>query len=166
MSIYEQILNSNIINFLIVITTLGFIFKTAGLGELIEQAANDIKSKVEKSSTGAQNAISEYKTIRKQTKDTPMLQEEIISNAKNSAQNLKENINQKTKLTVSEIKESLEKIYASQGQKQKNLLLKDVYNACVDMAVDEVKEGLSDETQKKLINISIDELDKIQGGIK
>ncbi len=165
MSIYEQILNSNIINFLIVVMTLVLIFKKAHLGDLIEKMASDVKLKVEKSSALAQGAISEYKTIRKQTKNTPFLQEEIIAAAKNNAQILKNNINQKTKLTVNEIKAGLEKIYSAQKEKEKNATLIDVYNAAVNLAADEVKNGLNAEIQKKIINLSIDELDKIQGGL-
>lgn len=162
MSLFEQILNTNLINFLIVIATLVMIFKKAHLGDIIENLANDIKARVEKSSTNTQNAISEYKTIKKQVKNTPALQEEIISNAKLNAQNLKEKIEQKTISSELELKSGLEKIYSAQNEKAKSTTLQEVYRACVDLAQDEVYKSLDIETHKKLINSSIEELDKVQ----
>ena len=165
MTLFEQILNTNLINFLIVVSTLVLIFKKAHLGDLIQKMADDIKESVEKSSKNAQSAISEYKQTKKSTKDTPKLQEEIISNAKLNAQNLKEKFEQKTLLQEQEIKSGLEKIYKSQQEKYKKMTLSDIYCACVELAKDETLARLNDDVQKKLINSSIDELDKIEGNL-
>lgn len=163
MSLFEQILNTNIINFLIVVSTLVLIFKKAHLGDLIEKMADDIRKNVEKSSLDAKSAIDEYKTTKRLVKDTPKLQEDIISNAKINAQNAKENIEKNTTSSLEEIKASLEKTYAFQDEKLKNITIKELYSACIDMARDEVIKRLDDDTQKRLINASIDELDKIEG---
>ncbi len=165
MTLFEQILNTNLINFLIVVSTLVLIFKKAHLGDLIQKMADDIKESVEKSSKNAQSAISEYKQTKKSIKDTPKLQEEIISNAKLNAQNLKEKFEQKTLFQEQEIKSGLEKIYKSQQEKYKKMTLSDIYCACVELAKDETLARLNDDVQKKLINSSIDELDKIEGSL-
>ncbi len=165
MTLFEQILNTNLINFLIVVSTLVLIFKKAHLGDLIQKMADDVKESVEKSSKNAQSAISEYKQTKKSTKDTPKLQEEIISSAKLNAQNLKEKFEQKTKLQEQEIKSSLEKIYISQQEKYKKMTTNDIYKACVELAKDETLTRLNDDVHKKLINSSIDELDKIEGSL-
>ena len=86
MSLFEQILQTNIINFIIVISTLVLIFKKAHLGDLIEKMAQEVKDSVESSALKAQDAISEYKATKKAVKDTPQLQEEILSCAKSNAQ--------------------------------------------------------------------------------
>ncbi len=165
MTLFEQILNTNLINFIIVVSTLVWIFKKAHLGDLIQKMADDIKESVEKSSKNAQSAISEYKQTKKSTKDTPRLQEEIISNAKLNAQNLKEKFEQNTKLQEQEIKSGLEKIYQSQQEKYKKMTVNEIYQACIQLAQDETLERLNDETHRKLINSSIDELDKIEGSL-
>lgn len=165
MSLFEQILNTNIINFIIVISTLALIFKKAHLADIIEKLANDVKLNVEKSSMSAQSAISEYKTTKKQTKDTPKLQEEIINNAKINAQNIKEKIEQKANFAIEEIKASLEKIYSTQENKKRTSTINEVSLACINLAQNETQALLNEQTQKQLIDSSIDELDKIQGGL-
>ena len=165
MSIFEQILNTNVINFLIVISTLVLIFRKAHLGDLIEKMAQDVKSQVEKSSIDAQNALGEYKATKKAVKDTPKIQEEIIATAKSNAQILKEKIEEKTKSQEEEIKCNIEKIFDSQSEKAKKLTIKEIYNACVDLAQEEVIKRLNNETHKRIIQSSIDELDKIEGSL-
>lgn len=165
MTLFEQILNTNLINFLIVVSTLVLIYKKAHLGDLIQKMADDVKESVEKSSRNAQSAISEYKQTKKSTKDTPKLQEEIISNAKLNAQNLKEKFEQNTRFQEQEIKSGLEKIYKNQEDKYKKMTTNEIYQACVELAKDETLNRLNDETHKKLINSSIDELDKIEGSL-
>ena len=118
MSLFEQILQTNIINFIIVISTLVLIFKKAHLGDLIEKMAQEVKDSVESSALKAQDAISEYKATKKAVKDTPQLQEEILSCAKSNAQNLKEKIEQTTLVACEEIKLNLEKLSKNQNEKK------------------------------------------------
>ncbi len=165
MSLFEQILQTNLINFIIVISTLVLIFKKAKLGALIDKMADDIKNSVEKSSTNAQNAINDYKNTKKATKDTPLLQEEILKNANINAQNIKEKIETKTKLAKEQIKENIEKVHNSQKERYKNLTVSEVYCACVKLAKDEIIKRLDNEMHNRIINSSIDELDKIEGSL-
>ena len=162
MSLFEQILNTNIINFIIMISLLALIFKKANLASVIEKMASDIKSKVEKSSFDTKNAIDEYKRIKKEVKNTPKLKEEIHQNAIKTSDEIKQKINKKTLETTLDLKKGLDNIYLNQKIKQKNLTLKEVYYACVDLAKDETLKILDENMQKKLIDNSIDELNKIE----
>ncbi len=92
MSLFEKILQTNIINFLIVISTLIFVFKKMKLGLLIDKMAQDVQLKVEESSICAKDALEEYKKTKKDFKKLPEKQKEIIENANNNANNLKEKI--------------------------------------------------------------------------
>lgn len=165
MSLFEQILSTNIVNFIIVIATLALIFKKAKLSDIIERLATDIKNNVEKSAANTQSALSEYKTVKKQTKDTPKLQEEIIENAKTNAGNTANQIEKKASDNIEEIKASLEKIYLSQGNKQKSSTINEVSLACINLAQAETISRLNDETHKNLIDTAINDLDKLQGGL-
>lgn len=160
---FENLLATNLINFIIVIATLAFIAKKAHLADIIQKLADDIKSDVEKSATNAANALKDYKDTKKAVKDTPKLQEQIIENAKNNAFVLEEKMKLKTQIQKEEIEESVEKIFQSQSEKTKKLTTNEIYLACVDLALEHVVQNLNNETQKKLINSSIDELDKIEG---
>lgn len=165
MSLFEQILQTNLINFLIMISTLVLIFKKAHLGDLIEKMANDVRLKVEESSKRTQDALSEYKSTKREVKDAPKLQEEIISTAHNSAKNLVLKIEEKSKLKQDEIIKSIEKIKNNQSDKIKKMTINEIFNACVDIARDETVKKLDYNAHKKLINSSIDELDKIEGSL-
>ena len=164
-SLFESILRTNIINFIIVVSTLVWIFKKANLGALIQKLADDIRLSVEKSSADAQSAISQYKTTKKSVKDTPKLQEEIISQAKNTAQNIKEKIEQKTLLEKNELKKNVEKILLSQEEKFKKLTINEIYNASIDMAKEEIQKRLDEKTHQRIIQKSIEELDEIEGSL-
>ncbi len=164
-SLFESILKTNIINFIIVISTLVWIFKKANLGALIQKLADDIRISVEKSSNNAQSAISQYKSTKKAVKDTPKLQEEIISQAKSNAQNIKEKIKQKTLYEKNELIKNIEKIISSQKEKYKKLTLDEVYLASIDLAKEEVQKRLDENTHQKIIEKSIEELNKIEGSL-
>ena len=164
-TLFEQILSTNLINFLIVISTLVWIFKKANLGDLIANLAENISQEIEKSSNNAQLALKEYKNTKKETKNTPKLQEEIINNAKETAQNLKEKIEKKTNTQKDEIINSIEKVFSKQNEKMKKLTANEIYLACIDMAQEHITEKLDENTHKKLINLSIEELDKIEGSL-
>lgn len=163
--LFESILKTNVINFIIVISTLVWIFKKANLGALIQKLADDIKLSVEKSSSNAQDAISQYKSTKKSVKDTPKLQEEIISQAKSNAQNIKEKIEQKTLLEKNELIKSIEKIISNQQEKYKKLTVNEIYKASINIAKEEVQKRLDENNHQKIIEKSIEELDKIEGSL-
>ena len=163
--LFESILKTNVINFIIVISTLVWIFKKANLGALIQKLADDIKLSVEKSSSNAQDAISQYKSTKKSVKDTPKLQEEIISQAKSNAQNIKEKIEQKTLLEKNELIKSIEKIISNQQKKYKKLTINEIYKASINIAKEEVQKRLDENNHQKIIEKSIEELDKIEGSL-
>ena len=65
---FENLLATNIVNFIIVIATLAFIFKKAHLVDVISKLAADVKNDIEKSSTAAAVALKEYKETKKMQK--------------------------------------------------------------------------------------------------
>lgn len=160
---FENLLATNIVNFIIVIATLALIFKKARFAEAIEKLATDVKEDIEKSATNAADALKEYKETKKETKNTPTQQAEIIEQAKNSAYALGEKIKLKTQLQKEEIEKSVERVFKGQSEKAKKLTIKEIYLACVDLAQEQVIQKLDKKTHKKLINSSIDELEKIEG---
>ena len=164
-SLFESILKTNLINFIIVVSTLVWIFKKANLGALIEKLAEDIRISVEKSSTNAQSAISQYKSTKKAIKDTPKLQQEILSQAKSSAQNIKEKIEQRTLYEKNELLKNVDKIISNQQEKYNKLTLDEVYIASIEIAKEEVQKRLNEDTHQKIIQKSIEELDKIEGSL-
>ena len=164
-SLFEQFLQTNILNFLIVISTIVWIFKKAHLGDIIQKMADDIKDSVEISSQNAANALNDYKETRKATRGTEELQAKIINQAKINAESIKGKIEEKTAQKKSEIRTNLEKAFESQEENFKNLTVDEIYLASVELAKEEVLKRLNKKVHKKLINSSIDELDKVEGSL-
>ena len=164
-SLFEKILETNIINFLIVISTLVWIFKKARLGDLIQRMADEIKDSVEQSELKAKSAVQNYEETVKATSGTEELQEKIIKQAHINAKSIKEKIEEKTALKQADLKSNLEKAFENQEENFKNLTIDDVYQASVELAKAEVLKRLNKDVHKKLINTSIDELAKVEGNL-
>jgi len=165
MSPFEAILNTNLINFIIVISTLVWIFKKFNLGSLIDNLKDDIKINVEKSSNSAKAALDEYKITKKSSKNIPILVDEIENKAKQNIENLKIKIEVETDLKQKSIINSFEKTKNMLLNKYKKTIIEDIYLSSVELAKNAAIERLDDETHKKLINSSIDELDNIEGSL-
>ena len=164
-SLFEKILETNLINFLIVVSTLVWIFKKAHLGDLIQRMADEVKETVEQSSINAQSAINDYKETRKATRDTEQLQEKIIKQAQINAESIKGKIEEKTAQRQADIKSNLKRAFENQELNFKNLTIDDVYLASVELAKEEVLKRLDKNVHKRLINTSIDELAKVEGNL-
>ena len=95
----------------------------------------------------------------------PKLQKAILDGAQVSAKNLKEKIEHKAICQEKELIDSLKKIYQNQGDKIKKATTKEIYLACVEMAQEEVVKRLDENTHKKIINKSIDEIDRVEGSL-
>ena len=164
-SLFQKILETNLINFLIVISTLVWIFKKAHLGSLIQKMADDIKSNVEESNHRAESALKEYEETKEATKGVEELQKKIIKQAEINAQCIKEKIEQKTTLKQEDIRTNLRKAFERQEEKYKNLTVDEVYIASIELAKEEILKRLDKNVHKKLINSSIDELNNLEGSI-
>lgn len=162
-SLYEKILESNLINFIIMVSILTLIFKKAKLGDLIQKLADDVRNNVELSAKHVQGALTEYKDAKRSTKDTPVLKEKIISDAKENAQNLKEKLEYKTKIEKEEIKQNFERLSRTLGKKTKDKTVHEVYLACVNLAQNEIENTLDEDTHRHLIQKSIEQIDNLDG---
>ena len=68
-------------------------------------------------------------------------------------------------MTQDELKTGLERIQKNQIEKYTKLTIGEIYQASIDLAIDETIVRLNTETHKRLVNQSIDELDKIEGSV-
>ena len=164
-SLFEAILHTNIINFIIVIYILRLVFKKANLGALLDKLAEEVKNSIDKSNADAKKAMDEYKNAEDFVKDTEYLQKQIKKQAKLSIENITKRIEEKTTNQQNELKQHLHKVFDSQTKEFKNLTYKSIFKASVALAKEEVLKRLDDNMHKKLINTSIDELDKIEGSL-
>lgn len=160
---FENLLSTNLINFLIVLSVLILIFKKIRASELLEKLAQDIQNKVEKVDVDAQKASEEYEATKEAVRDVPKIQEQILENAQRSADNLKAKIEKKANQREKEIEYKVEAFLKGQKEKYKKMTIKEVYLACVELAQEEILKKLDLKMHKKLVNNSIEELENIKG---
>lgn len=167
LTLYQKILESNLVNFIIMVSILVFIFKKAKLGTIFDKMADDIKTSVMTSAEAAQAALKEYKEAKRSTKNTAFEKEEILNKAKDSAQNMKNtavSILQKEEVALDE-KCSVQ--IDGNIQKAKETTAKEIYETVVSLAEDEIKNRIlnaknRDEIQSRLIDKCIKEIDTLE----
>ncbi len=165
MTLYAKILESNLINFIIMVSVLVIIFKKAKLGAFFDKMANDIKTSVMTSSEAAQAALKEYKEAKRSTKNLEDTKKEIIKRADNAAQNAK---NAAGDALLKE-KEALENQFKNKLEadtvKAKENTSKEFLNAVVELSREEIQNCLNSnkgaEIQSKLIDKCIENLDSV-----
>ena len=163
---YIYILNSNIINFIIMVSILVFIFKKAHLGKFIDDIADDIKNNVASSGTAVQNALSEYKKTKKEFKNIDSKKQEIIDNAKKVAISLEEKNREDITKKEQELTKNADKMQEASYERKMQKTTQDVQNAVYVLSLDTINKMNNEELQKKLIFNALDEFDKVGGAEK
>ena len=160
-SLFLTILETNIINFLIMINILVWIFKKFNLGALIDNLAYDIKNNVITSAEAVQNALNEYKKTRKESREIPLKKQEIIENANLQAK-------KRDKKNVEEIKEKEKKLeedsYKMKAPYSEKIILKTAKNindAVYELSKRSIINMLNYDIQNKITKDCLDELDKM-----
>ncbi len=163
-AIYEYILNSNLINFLIMVSTLVWIFKRFNLGKIIDSIEDDIKNNIDISTSSLSSALLEYKKARKDYKNIQTKKDEII----NSTDKLIEKMNQKTTQDIQRKTDELvvesDKIKEARYEKNKRNTIKDINNAIYTLSFETIKNMINEDIQKKVIENSLNELDEMDLG--
>lgn len=160
---FEMLIESNFINFAIMISLLALIFKKFKLGALIDKMADDTRRKIAESKKNAEDALSEYESTKEGVKDVIKKQAEIINNAKETALGMEKNIERETEICMQELDESFNALVESYNIKAKKQTVAQVYDACINLAKEYVEKSLDKETHKHLINKGIDDITKMDG---
>lgn len=164
-SLYQKILESNLINFIIMVSILTLIFKKAKLGGIIDKMADDIRNSVSSSTEAAAAAIKEYKEAKRSTKNLAEEKNEILNKAQEGATN----IENATKDAILNEKAGLEKKCLSQMEldniKAKTLAADEVLEIITKRTKAEIEKRLRDDDgtiQQRLIEKCIDEIGQIE----
>ncbi len=161
-SLYQKILESNLINFIIMVSILVLIFKKAKLGNFIDKMADDIRNSVMTSSEAAKKALNEYKEAKKSTKKLQAEKDEIIARAKTSALNIQDSAREKLQIEQKNMDNKCVSEIQNVIEKAKSSAVVEILDAVSELAEDEVKKRLDDTVQRRLIQKSINELDKLE----
>jgi len=173
MILYQRILESNLINFIIMITILTVIFKKAKLGAIFDKMAQDIKTSVMSSSEAAQAALKEYKEAKRSTKDLEKTKSEIIERAKTTVQNAKEAAKEVLLKEEKALLNRYQNKVESDTIKAKIDTSKEFLDVIIELSKDEIQNRLNGdkgaEIQAGLIDKCIEKIDEIdfskRGGV-
>lgn len=159
--IYEYILHSNLINFLIMVYLLALIFKKFKLGNILDKISYEIINNVETSANAVQKALSEYKEAKRESRTVNQKTDKIISDAKEKIEKFKE----KNAVEIKEKEELLEKNVEKQEVAYLDRRIQKTTNeikcAISKLSVETIKSMLNEELHKKIIVDAMDELDSI-----
>ena len=164
--IYLKILESNIINFIIMVSILTFIFKKFRLGTIIDNFANDIQNKVTTSFDAVQNALKEYKETRKEQRENPNKKEKILNNAKLIAKKLEDKNREEIIKKEIELDKNCEKMQDSIYSRTVQKTAGDIQGAVYTLAKDTIQNMMTEEMQVKSVYLALDEFDKMEGVIR
>lgn len=162
LTLYQKILESNLVNFILMVSILTLIFKKARLGTFIDKMALDIKTSVISSSEAAQSALKEYKEAKRSTKDAENIKKGIIENANQSAKNMEETSLNLLKQEEETIEAKCQIKIENDIQKAKEKTAVKIFENVINLAQNEIQTRLDDKMQIKIIKNCINEIDTLE----
>lgn len=166
LTLYQKILESNLLNFIIMVSILVVIFKKAKLGAIFDKMAADIQNSVMTSAEAAQAALKEYKEAKRSTKNTEAEKEEILSKARDGAQNMESSAACALQKEESALDEKCGVQMENDVKKAKETAAGEIYETVTVLAEAEIKNRIlnvenREEIQRKLIDNCINEIDTL-----
>lgn len=170
-TLYTKILESNLINFIIMISVLTLIFKKFKLGAIFDKMAFDIKTSVMTSAEAAEAALKEYKEAKRSTKNLDSVKDEIKNKAEAEAKRTKEIYDD----LISKEKDALDVQFETKAKadtlKAKEETTKEFMDAVILLTKDEIQKRIEGENggeiQSKIIDKCIADIDMVDfSGVK
>ena len=164
MSNFIQILiQSNTLNFLIVLLILGFIIKKLNIGMKVDCIKGEIASFVENSENEKKQAEQNLARINDKLAKLPVVIERIKKSTENNIKNIEANVQKKTEIQKQDISKNAERLFKLETKKFKTGLTNLLSEKSVDLAKENAINQLKENPllHKKYIDSAIDELDRI-----
>ena len=114
---WNLIVQSNTFNFAILAIIIAIVCAKINMPKVIEDIRNEIASAIEKAIEEKKGAEKELKKTIKIVKNTDLEIQEKIANANQNAKLLSDEINKNSKITVQQIKDSVERIIKAEEKK-------------------------------------------------
>ena len=161
--IFNLLIHSNTLNFLIVLAILVFIVVKLNLKEKIEVLRDEIKTYVETSVNEKNVAEQNLSLIKEKIQRLPEEIEDIQKSTENSVKSIGEKIRADIEEQKQDISNSAERIFNLETKKFKQKLTSVLSEKSVEIARDNAISQLKEnkELHSKYIDNAIDELDRI-----
>ncbi|GBF22701.1 F-type H+-transporting ATPase subunit b' [Candidatus Gastranaerophilus sp. (ex Termes propinquus)] len=158
---FEKLVTSNLLNFLIMLWLLSLIWKKAKLSVHISNLAEKTRRKIEESKKRVQDALLELEQTKENEKDWEAQRQHIAQDSKNTASLMEKNIANETELSLKELQETYNVLVEKYGIKAKKQTVAKVYDASLELAKEHIEKNMNDEVHKDLINKGIDDIKKM-----
>ena len=160
---WDLIVKSNTFNFIVMLVIFAIIWQKANISEKIEKMRLEIADFIEKSKIEKENAEKELTLTKDSVANIAEIIEEKLSNAKVSAQNVFEEINNMAIVNVERIKSNVDKIIDNETRKINTKLSNETIDNAIQLAKSKLKEHFEQNPQlhEQYINENIETLDRI-----
>lgn len=160
-AIWETILKTNTFNFIIFLGIIIFVAAKINLPKMIFSLQEKIEKKVTDATTAKKDSEINYKNAESKLENIDNEIEDIISEAKKTAENLKERINEKALAQIEIIEKNTQKMLDNETYKLRKSLSDTTSKASLVLVENNLKRNL--ETNPALHQSFIDEaIDKIE----
>lgn len=159
---FENILHSNLINFLIMVGCFALLIWKLNVGQKIEDMRASIQNKVEESDAIKEEAKKDYQNIADSLANVDSEISEILKKAEVTAKSFEEKARMDLDKSVALIKQSAEKQVLTEQNHVQTDLLKNVASSSIEIAQRQIKNALeNDKTlHRKYIEECINCIDK------
>jgi len=159
---FENILHSNLINFLIMVGCFALLIWKLNVGQKIEDMRASIQNKVEESDAIKEEAKRDYKNIAASLANVDSEIEEILKKAEVTAKSFEEKARLDLDKSVALIKQNTEKQVLTEQNHVQTDLLKNVARSSIEVAQKQIKNALENDKSlhRKYIEECIKSIDK------
>ena len=163
-SILKTLVQSNTVNFIIMVILLYVILKKVHIGAAFEKMVEAIRNNIEKSEQTKSKSLETLETSQAKMAKLP---EDIALLEKTSSDKIKafeDKINSNTQKTIADLNGSVKRIMEIEEKKISNLVTKKTSKESVDLAKNKLIDLLKKEPElhNQFIQQSLDELDKVK----
>ncbi len=160
----NNILESNVINFIIMLALIWLIFKSCKLGDKLQKAVNEVKTKIDNSTNAKDKSIQELENTRKIISNIPNEIKEIEDLGEKNILQIEEKFSLESQKIIQKIKENTEKIVANKEFKIKSNLSQKTVLASIELAKKHVIKLLNEkpEYHEQFLQKSIEEINGLK----
>lgn len=163
-SILKMLVESNTVNFIIMVILLYVILKKVHLGAAFEKMIDSIKNNIEKSEHTKRKSL---ETLENSKNKMEKLPEDLAALEKTSGDKIKafeDKITSNTKKTISDLNSSIARVMEIEEKKISNLITEKTSKDSVNLAKSKIIDLLNKnpELHNQFIQQSLDELDKVK----
>jgi F-type H+-transporting ATPase subunit b len=164
LGLWGRILHSNLLNVALVLFILGYVVKKQNLLSAIDTHQHKIAGEIQAIETQKQEALAQLEDVKKRTANLKTEVDEILRNARESAESLSVQILASARTESGKIVENAKKRVELEQRAAMKSLEERLLNDALSDAREEMARTLTVVDQKRSVEAFLDELSQMKGG--